>query len=238
MAEQSQQVVGALRKLIIDRVYRPGERVAELDACERLGVSRTPVRIALRVLEQEGLLVSAGGRGYLVREISLADIRDGIEVRGVLEGLAARRVAEAGMSRNLRSTLLGCLAEGDAIFAESFLSENDITAYHDMNMRFHRAILDESDSRVIADAVARNEHLPLASSSSIAIDPGESAADFRRLQLAHLQHHIIYDALEAGEGARAEAMMREHAHAALRYIEMFGEKTPDPEQLQVITSMA
>jgi GntR family transcriptional regulator of vanillate catabolism len=60
-------------------------------------VSRTPVRLAFRTLEQEGLLEKAGKRGYVVRAFSEADVLCAIEVRGALEGLAARRLAERGI---------------------------------------------------------------------------------------------------------------------------------------------
>ena len=74
----------------------PGERLAELALAERLGVSRTPIRQALPALAREGLLAAAGRRGYVVRSFSPQDVVDAIETRGLLEGLAARRVAERG----------------------------------------------------------------------------------------------------------------------------------------------
>ena len=68
----------------------------ELRLVERLGVSRTPLRLALAALEHEGLLRGRGSRGYVVREFTAADISDAIELRGVLEGTAARFAAERG----------------------------------------------------------------------------------------------------------------------------------------------
>ena len=63
----SASVVASLRQLIIDGRFAPGERVAEIPVAERLGVSRTPVRLAFRTLEQEGLLQKVGKRGLVVR---------------------------------------------------------------------------------------------------------------------------------------------------------------------------
>jgi len=118
MSTQGQRVLAALRKMIVAGDLRPGERVAEIPLAEQLGVSRMPVRMAFRALENEGLLRRAGARGYMVREISAQETANAIEVRGVLEGLAARLVAERGLSRQARAALLNCLAEGDVVVCQ------------------------------------------------------------------------------------------------------------------------
>ena len=84
--------------MILRGELAPGERLGEVALAERLGVSRTPIRQALPALACEGLLAAAGRRGYLVRSFSPQDVLDAIETRGVLEGLAARRIAERGAS--------------------------------------------------------------------------------------------------------------------------------------------
>ncbi|HWH81257.1 MAG TPA: GntR family transcriptional regulator, partial [Burkholderiaceae bacterium] len=86
----------ALRELILGGELRPGARIAELWLVERLGVSRTPVRLALVRLAEEGLLDTLPSGGYAVRDFSEADIVDAIELRGTVEGLAARFAAERG----------------------------------------------------------------------------------------------------------------------------------------------
>ena len=78
---------------------RPGERISELQAVETTGVSRTPVRMALVRLEEEGLLEAIPSGGFMVKAFSERDILDSIELRGTLEGLAARFAAERGVSR-------------------------------------------------------------------------------------------------------------------------------------------
>src|SRR5258705_12815118 len=82
-----------LRELIGGGELRPGQRIAELALVERLGASRTPIRMALVRLQEEGLLDALPNGGFVVKDFSEADIRDAIEVRGTLEGLAARIVA-------------------------------------------------------------------------------------------------------------------------------------------------
>src|SRR5512136_1470088 len=108
----TEQVVLKLRELILGGELAAGQRVAEVAIAEQLGVSRTPVREALAVLSQEGLLGAAGKRGYLVQEFGNKDIADAIEVRGLLEGAAARQVAEKGPEAELLAALESCLAEG------------------------------------------------------------------------------------------------------------------------------
>ncbi len=73
--------------------------MSELRLVDRLGVSRTPLRLALAALEHEGLLRVLPAGGYAVREFTQADIRDAIELRGVLEGTACRFAAERGATR-------------------------------------------------------------------------------------------------------------------------------------------
>jgi GntR family transcriptional regulator, vanillate catabolism transcriptional regulator len=95
---QITKAVLRLRELIFNGRFSPGERMSELPLVELLGVSRTPLRLALAELEHEGLLRGLPGGGYVVREFTQGDVRDAIELRGVLEGTAARFAAERGGS--------------------------------------------------------------------------------------------------------------------------------------------
>lgn len=238
MSGQTQKVLVALRQMIVDGRFAPGERLAEIPVAELLGVSRTPVRTAFAALEREGLLSSAGGRGYMVRELSTDDIRDAIEVRGALEGLAAGLLAMRGMARNVRQVLFDSLDRGDALFASGRLDDDEVETYHDLNLVFHKTIIESCGNRAVFDALARNDHLPFASANSIAIDSASPEAEFRRFQHAHMQHHIVFDAIEHGEAFRAETMMREHANVAMRYVEIFGRRSVDADSFRVITARA
>jgi GntR family transcriptional regulator of vanillate catabolism len=213
----SSSVVATLRQLIVDRRLAAGERLVEIPIAESLGVSRTPVRLAFRALEQEGLLAKAGKRGYVVRRFSEADVRAALEVRGTLEGLAARHLAERGLSDEVRAELAGCIAEGAALLAKGFLVEEDIGRWSRLNKRFHDTLVDAQESRVIADAIARNNHLPFASADSLALDRAALPAEFQKLRIAQLQHQLVFDALARRESARVEMLMREHAWVGFRY---------------------
>jgi len=218
----SASVLATLRQRLIGGHYPAGTRLAEIPVAEALGVSRTPVRLAFRTLEQEGLLQKAGKRGFEVRSFSEADVLCAVEVRGVLEGLAARRLAERGLSAAQRDTLQACIDEGNRLLAPGRLLEEGIGTWSRLNARFHQTIVDGTQSRVVADAIARNNHLPFASADSIVIDPQALDREFRKLQLAQMQHVLVFDALQGGEAARVEALMREHAWIGFRYGKLFG----------------
>ncbi|SEB14953.1 GntR family transcriptional regulator [Marinobacterium iners] len=234
MSKAGQKVLSSLRQMIISGELKAGERVAEIPTAERLGVSRTPVRIAFRALEQEGLLIKLERRGYRVRKVSPDEVSGAIEVRGVLEGLAARLLAERGLSLAQREALLECLVQGDELFDKGYVTEEDLELYHDLNHRFHRIIIDASHNPAITVALQRNEHLPFASVSSLAIDRNNLKGEYRRFSFAHMQHHAVFDAIDRGQGARAEAIMREHANATLRYADLFASQNEDDLQLRLI----
>ena len=105
MSEAGQRVISALRQMILSGELAAGERIAEIPTAERLGVSRTPIRIAFGALAQEGLLIKIKNRGYRVREVMPEEINGAVEVRGVLEGLAARQAAERGLTAEHRQSI-------------------------------------------------------------------------------------------------------------------------------------
>lgn len=238
MSKAGQRVLSTLRQMIISGELEAGERIAEIPTAERLGVSRTPVRIAFRALEQEGMLTKLEGRGYRVREVTQDEVAGAIEVRGVLEGLAARQAAENGLSPEQRRGLLECLASGDELFDKGYVTEEDLEFYHDLNRRFHALIIEASGNPAIGSAMQRNEHLPFASVSSLAIDRNNMKQEYRRFNFAHMQHHAAFDAIDRRQGARAEAIMREHANATLRYADLFVQHDREESELRVIGAAA
>src|SRR6185503_17938764 len=110
------QTVAKLREAILSGVFQPGERLLEQSLCERMGVSRTSVREALRRLEAERLITITPNRGPSVTEISWDDARAIYEVRALLEGEAAARFAERASARDLSEMKLA-LADFDRAIA-------------------------------------------------------------------------------------------------------------------------
>ncbi|WP_254843440.1 GntR family transcriptional regulator [Shewanella sp. UCD-KL21] len=220
ISRDRESVIRILRDKIISGEFAAGERLAEIPTAEHLGVSRTPVRIAFRALEHEGLLQKLPRRGYCVRNITLSQISDSVAVRGVLEGLAARQTAETGLDDATKNALLLCLTEGDHLFDKGYLVEQDIEKYQQMNIRFHQLIISASNNSAINAALALSEHLPFASVNALTFNPDNMKKEYQRLNYAHLQHHAIVEALTLGQGTRAENMMKEHAQATLAYSDL------------------
>jgi GntR family transcriptional regulator, vanillate catabolism transcriptional regulator len=227
MDTQLARATVSIREMILRGRLRPGQRVAEAMLADMLHMSRTPVRQALPVLAKEGLLVESGTRGYVVRTFTQSEILDAIDLRGVLEGLAARRIAERGASREFVKQLRACLESGDEIFKKRHLVDSDEAAYGDMNGRFHTLILEEADSSILSGALARNATIPFASAEAIAFDATDLESMYEALHFAHRQHHAICDALEAGQSARVEFLMREHVNTVKKSINMLDQRAAE-----------
>lgn len=214
-AKPGQQVLVALRRMIADGTIQPGDRIAEIPTAEALGVSRMPVRTALRALEHEGLVVKLGARGYTPSAVDAAAITGAIEVRGVLEGLAARRVTERGLTADEATRFGAILAEGDALFAKGHLVDGDLDGFYRYNLAFHDLLIAASGNPSIALALARNNHLPFASAAALALDWDDLEGEYGHLSAAHREHHAVFDAIRSGDADKAERLMRGHAGAAV-----------------------
>ena len=212
MSTHLTEAIVRIREMILRGDLAPGQRVAEAPLAEQLGMSRTPVRQALPLLANEGLLSEHDTRGFVVRAFTADDVLDAIDVRGTLEGLAARRVAEKGASRAFLRELRNCLEDGDAILGKRRVEEADEANYAEMNQRFHSLILAEAASPILSEAIERNNRIPFAGPQALAFDRGNLDRMYDQLRYAHRQHYGLVEAFERGQGARAEGLMREHAH--------------------------
>lgn len=214
MESQQNRVLVQLRDLILKGHFAPGERLAEIPIAEQLEASRTPVRLALTTLEQEGLVEASPAGGYVMRRFTAREIDDAIAVRGHLEGMAARLVAEHGVTRQLGADLDDCLAQGDRIFAKPTMDMDDYAAYIEMNNRFHELIVAAAGNGALARAIDLNNRLPFAAASAML--PMQPSHDEGRnwMWMAHQQHHALADALRRGQGARAQALAEEHTQIA------------------------
>jgi GntR family transcriptional regulator, vanillate catabolism transcriptional regulator len=222
MSTQLNQAIVRIREMILRNELPPGSRVAEAPLAELLGMSRTPVRQALPLLAQEGLLTEHETRGYAVRAFTAADISDAIDLRSVLEGLAARRVAELGAPKALLRELRDCLDDGDAILDKRHITESDEAAYVEMNTRFHNALIRQVSSVLLAESLERISRVPFGGAQALAFNKDNLGQMYDMLSYAHRQHHAVVDAIERGQGARAEALMREHANAVRESIDLAG----------------
>ena len=220
MAAKNSRVIVKIREMILQGSLPAGERVREVELAGKLGVSRTPVRESLPTLAQEGLLTQLDTGGFIVRAFTPQEIMDAIDVRGVLEGLAARMLAEQGPPRRLLYSLHECLVEGDRIFAKGHLVHSDEARYGDMNKQFHSLIVEGAGSKVLSEAIERNGRIPFAAAHAIAFDRVDLPRMYESLKYYHRQHHSIVQALENGEGARVAALMFEHSSGVKESINM------------------
>ena len=207
-------VLMQLRDRILRGEFVPGARLAEQQLAVQLNASRTPVRAALAALEQEELVQANETGGYVVRQFTAQEVADAIAVRGHLEGMAARLVAEHGMPRQLALELQSCLDEGDAALAGDPLTVEHYARYAAMNDRFHRLILEACGNRALQRAVTLNNRLPFAPASAMLPMQGALRVDRDWMTYAHRQHHMLFSAMQRGEGERARALAAEHTEVA------------------------
>lgn len=193
-----EMVVQELRQRIIDGLYRPGNRLTEERLAEDFGVSRNPVREAIRMLETEGFLTAHPRRGAVVATVSVHDVQNLFDVRLSLEVLAARLAAErAGAPAAARlSTLLD-----DAAVASNLA---DLAA---LNTRFHAMICELSGNPVLAGIMeSLHGRLQWVYRQSVADRAPHSWAEHERLAAA----------ITAGDVEEAAAAAAEHVVAARR----------------------
>ena len=205
-----------LREMILAGELPGGARIAELSLVERIGVSRTPIRAALMRLEQEGLLEALPSGGYAVRTFSERDVADAIELRGTIEGLAVRLAAERGVAAVVLAEARLCLERIDTILQDVSLSDEAFSEYVVLNQQFHGLLGELSGSEIVSRELERVVSLPFASPSGFVIVQSNSHQARDMLVVAQDQHWQVLEAIGQREGARAEAIMREHSRMAQR----------------------
>lgn len=205
-----------LREMILAGELPGGTRIAELSIVEKLGVSRTPIRAALMRLEQEGLIESLPNGGYAVRTFSEREVSEAIELRGTVEGLAARLAAERGAAPVVLNEARECLSAIDALLRQPALDDDSFSSYVKLNERFHTLLGELADSSLMRREMERVASMPFASPSAFVVVQANSPQARDMLIVAQDQHWQVIDAIERREGARAEAIMREHSRLAQR----------------------
>jgi GntR family transcriptional regulator of vanillate catabolism len=205
-------LMNRVREMILSGELAPGQRVTEEALAEQLGVSRTPIRNILPSLAAQGLLQPVGKRGFAVREFSEKESWEALELRSILEGQAARLLANAGASVQVLAALDACLQRGDRIFDQRELDREDEQQYGAMNEEFHRIIVDACDSPMLRMFVEQLNRVPFVAPSVIVFDQVGLRRAFDLLFRAHGCHHSIVEAIRQRDGSRAETLFREHAH--------------------------
>lgn len=191
------QVADRLRDQIYQRELTPGDAIDEMVLCERFGISRTPLREALKVLNSEGLIELIPRRGSFVRSMDIEELNELFPVMVVLEGLCAREAVENCAAQDLLQ--LEKMHEK----LESLAEQGDIDGYYEQNFVFHQAVQDLSGNkwlqRVIGDL---RKVLRLARHMQLTI-PG-------RLENSLEEHRHIMLAFKNNDPDLADQNMQDH----------------------------
>jgi GntR family transcriptional regulator of vanillate catabolism len=206
-----------LRELILKGEFQSGERISELPLVARLGVSRTPIRLALERLAHEGLLAVWPTGGFIVREFTLDDVWDSMEVKGALEGTAARMAAERLVNDAELDVLRAYQARMDSFVAPTIES---FPVYLELNEAFHAEFVRLAKSEMIRLALDRVFSLPFASPSALVSSPPKFPKAAEMAIIAKEHHDSIIEAIASRQGARAESLAREHARLNRRHLEI------------------
>lgn len=191
------EIVTRVRDLIIDGTLAPGTRIHEGQLGITLGVSRTPLREALKFLASEGLIELVAARGAVVRRFSAKDVRDMLDVLGVLEAFAARlacgaaSAADIAVVRALHDAMVQQFAAGDRL------------EYFKLNQRIHSALL-----RLSGNAALEAAHASIQSRLKRIRYIGNSEA--RKWSDALAEHERMIHALEARDAEALAAVLVEH----------------------------
>ncbi|MBD3844479.1 GntR family transcriptional regulator [Bosea sp. SSUT16] len=221
MVTRTESVTRRLREAVLEGGYAPGGRLNEMALAETMQVSRTPIRAALSVLFAEGLLDYEPNCGYVVRRLSLDEAVNIYTVRATLEGLAARLAAENGLTASERERFQSTLDEMEQLVSGEAWGDGERQRWGDLNIAFHGLICSATGNSYLASSIQRTRTLPLLTEFGVSTFFAERAvvwwdrAAYRRSQDDHLD---LGEAILSRQGARAEAVMREHIERAGRLI--------------------
>lgn len=190
-----------LREAIIKGALRPGERLMEMQLAEEMGVSRTPVREAIRKLELEGLVIMVPRRGAYVSDLSIKDVAETYEIRGALEALAAGLAAERINEDELEEI------ERILVKISESIEKNDIKATIEHDEAFHAILYRAShNDRLVQIINNLREHIQRFRSTSLGT-PG-------RLKAVLFEHRKIAEAISERNAELAQQLAQEHIENA------------------------
>jgi GntR family transcriptional regulator, vanillate catabolism transcriptional regulator len=211
---QTERLVLALRERILKGEFSLGERLTELGLVALLQASRTPIRLALERLANEGLLDVIPSGGFRLRSFSLADIWDAIEIRGVLEGTAVRFATERLESAAELAQVKRLIS---AATMEIPITLEGFARYLETNKSLHRELWRLAKSQSLYRELEHVCKIPFSAPEALVF--GLADREPSTAFVAAEQHRAIVEAIENREGARAEALAREHSRISRRNLQ-------------------
>lgn len=195
------RVFHKIRDDILEGKYEIGEEIRETRIAGELGVSRTPVREAIRQLELEGLVSVILNKGAVVTGISPQDIEDIYNIRTLIEGLAARWAAEKISPRELKEL------EDIVDLTEFYINRQETEDLHVLDNRFHEILYESSHSKPLQHILSPFHHYVQNARRTSLSTPG-------RAEKALAEHKKILQALKAKDADQAEATTNQHVKNA------------------------
>ena len=188
-----------IKRRILELELRPGSSLTEITLMNAEGMSRTPIRQALQLLEQEGFVFLAPGKGWFIKDISLRDLQEIFVVREALEGMAARLAAESISDESLSEL---------SVYMEKIRKNGECSRLEaDPGDIIHQKIIDAIDNKQMRRAISLNgDHLRRFHLMSIRL-PGRSLQSYE-------EHLEILRALSERHGEKSEAAMRTHIRSS------------------------
>ena len=209
---QFDRATQALRDLVLRGAFPLDVKLPEARAAELIGVSRTPARLAMAALERDGLLVRLSRRGFRVRSFSLDEVVEAILVRGELEAIAARTIAERGLGASFCERMKVEIARGEELLKSRTFNAPARLAWCEINEAFHATLVEASGMRPLASAYAQVNLVPLASPRATIFNVAEPELLHQQLVVAQDDHSRILNALVDRQSTRAAALVAEHAY--------------------------
>lgn len=210
----AQQAVDLLRERIFSHELLPGRRLDEAVLAEQLGISRTPLREALKVLSTEGLIELRPRKGCYVAELLQADLEEIFPIMAMLEGGVASEVARKRTPAELKD--LDALHER----LERHAAAGDVDRYYETNYRFHDTLQQLAGNRWLQTVIGDlRKMLKLSRHRSLRLEG--------RLMESLAEHRALMKALHAGKPAQAEKVMRGHLLAQLAALRKIATKMED-----------
>ena len=212
MATRAIEIQNKIREGVLNGDFPGGMRMNEVELATSLGVSRTPVRNALSTLGAEGLLDYTPNSGYVVRSYSSKDIADIYEVRSVLDGLAAKTLAEHGLSDTRRGTLHKIITDGANLVALGRWSDEICGRWIEINEQFHATVVDATENQHLRAMYRKAKDIPLVTELRFRWFDGSDMSQ------SQSEHSEIFDAIVNKQVIRADALAREHTYRSGRRI--------------------
>ncbi len=191
------QVYQVLRHAVLTGELQPGERMVERKLAKQLGVSRTPVREAIRKLELEGLVKHVPNKGVVVTRMSSKDAWDIYNIRAVLEGLAARLASKSITSEEVER--LEVLVQK----MEQAVNANELDQLNDLHIEFNDVIYKSAGSPRLHQMISNLVDYTVVFTKVGYCVPGRSRE-------ATDEHKELFEAIKRGDGAEAERIGRKH----------------------------